>query len=393
MLESIKKIDKKLLMMMGFVLFVIVLIIILMVVMSVSTGGKISYEKIEKKLEQAAEKYYKDNDSDLPKKVGDIIKIDADELVSEGYIKDLSEYTEENVTCSAEVIVGKTVDGYDYVAALNCDEDYKTEFLADKLISSDVVTTGDGLYKLDEIVTTGEVLGMDDEGYDLSSNELMSGYIYRGEKPNNYVLIDEQLYQIVKIDGKKDLTLLSMSTKLKSTYDNRYNSEEDKNVGINDYTKSRALEKIQNQFENKEEKDGLIKNKIVSKNICIGPRSDEETTTDSSVECSVVMKNQLYGMLTINDVILASLDENCDTTLNKECENYNYLMPAKTSYWTITPSTEDTYMAYRVATKEKQPIELIKASSSSTIRYTYYLSNRLVYVSGTGTKTDPYIVK
>ena len=393
MLESIKKIDKKMLVMMGVVFVIILFIIILMLFMSVSTGGKLDYDKIESKLEKAAEKYFKDNDSDLPKNVGQTVKVDADELVSEGYIKDLSEYTDENVTCSAEVIVGKTVDGYDYVAALDCDEDYKTEFLADKLIANDLVTSGSGLYKLDEVVNQGDILGMDEEGYDLSSNELMAGYVYRGENPNNYIMIDKKLYRIVKIDGKKDLTLVIASSSINGKFDDRYNSEEQKEIGKNNYINSRAEEKIKERFEEKEANTGVIKNKIIAKNICIGPRSEDETATDFSAECSVVMKNQLYGMLTINDVIVASIDENCETALSKECENYNYLMSGRNSYWTITPSTENTYTVYKVSTREKQPISLSNANISLNLKYTYYLSNRLVYVEGTGTEKDPYIVK
>lgn len=393
MLESIKKIDKKLLLMMGFVFGVILLIIILMVIMSASTGGKISYEKIEEKLEVAAEKYYKDNDSELPKKVGQTTKVDADDLVSDGYISDLSEYTGEEVTCTAEVIVGKTVSGYDYVASLNCDEDYKTQFLADKLIASDVVTTGSGLYKLEDFVVTGSPLGMDEDGYDLGSNELLAGYVYRGESPKNYIKIDGQTFQIVKIDGNKDFMLISTSTRLRSSFDNRYNTDEEKNVGINDYSKSRAYEKITTNFETKEKADGVIKQKVATKNICVGPRSTDETTTDGTLECSVVMKDQVYGMLNINDVVVASLDENCTTAVNRECENYNYLMQNNASFWTMTPSAEDTYMAYKVSAANKEPIELVKASTSSTIKYVYFLSNRLVYVSGTGTSADPYIVK
>ena len=393
MLESIKKVDKKLLAMMGVVFGIIILIIVLMIVMSASTGGKLSYEKIESKLEVAAEKYYKDNDSDLPKKVGQTVKIDADELVSEGYIKDLSEYTDDKVTCSAEVIVGKTVKGYDYVAALDCDEDYKTEFLADKLIASDVVTSGDGLYKFEEVVTPGEVLGMDEDGYDLASNELMAGYIYRGENPNNYVKIGNTTYRIVKIDGKKDMMLVLASNKLTGNYDDRRNEEMNGNTyGINDYTKSRAHSKINEYFNNREKAD-LIKEKVASKNICVGARSEDETTNDGSIECSAVMKDQYFSLLPLYDVLNASLDTGCEKATDALCANYNYLMPKQTSYWTMTPSTENTYMAFRVSTSNKQPITIYKASTSTNLKFVYYLSNRLVFVEGTGTEKDPYIVK
>ena len=65
------------------------------------------YEKIENKLETAAEKYLKDNDSLLPKKIGQTAEVSSDNLVSGGYISDLTEYTEEGVICSAKVIVSQ----------------------------------------------------------------------------------------------------------------------------------------------------------------------------------------------------------------------------------------------------------------------------------------------
>ena len=87
MLENIKKVDKKLLTMMGIIVGVIVIIIIAVIVVALTTGGSLSYEKIENKLASAAESYCNDNDDKLPKIVGDEIRIEASTLVSGGYIK------------------------------------------------------------------------------------------------------------------------------------------------------------------------------------------------------------------------------------------------------------------------------------------------------------------
>jgi len=386
MLESIKKVDKKVLIMGGLVFGILFLLIIIILISSLLGGGKLSYEKIEKKLAGAAEKYYKDNDSSLPKNVGETVEVDASTLVSGGYIKDLSEYTDENVSCSAKVIVGKndSEKGYDYVANLDCGEEYKTEFLADKLIK-DIVSSGNGLYKMEDVVVAGETLGTDDDGYDLSSNELMKGYIYRGEKVNNYIKIGGELFRIVKIDGNKDFTLVTTYKKEKGPFDNRYNSEIEKNYGINDYSLSRAYESISSRYEKLDEK---IKQKIAVKNICIGARSSDETVTDGSIECSKLMKNQHYGLLSMYDVMNASLAEKCETSVSRECVNYNYLL-GETTFWTMTPDTENTYFAYRVS----DSISASRANMNATYKYVVYLSNRLVYESGTGTESDPYIVK
>lgn len=391
MLENIKKIDKKLLIMVGVLFSVILIIVIAFIAMSLSTGGTLSFEKIENKLETAAKNYYKDNDSSLPKEIGETTEIESSTLVSGGYISDLSEYTEENVVCSGKVLVGKIEDGYDYVASLDCGDEYKTEFLYEKLIK-DVTTSGNGLYKMEDVVKLGSSsdLGIDEDDYDLSSNELMSGYIYRGENVKNYIELNGTKFQIVKIDGNNDFTVTIVKTKLKGAYDDRYNSDIEKDYGINDYEMSRAHEIIGEAYASLD-KSSILKSKITRKNICIGARSEDETSTDGSVECSKVMKNQSYSLIPAFDIMNASLSENCSTTIDKECGNYNYLISNNShkNYWTATPSLENSYEAYRIM----NGLASYRANYTTIYKYVYYLSNRLIYVSGTGTESDPYIVK
>lgn len=385
MLESMKA-DKKVLVMGGMVLGVIVIFIVAIIVIKISSGGTLSFEKIEKKLEGAAEKYLKDNDSLLPKKIGETIEVSSDTLVSGGYISDLTEYTKEGVVCSAKVIVGKyDKEKYDYVADLDCGDEYTTTFLADYLIENDLTTSGNGLYKMEDVVETGETLGIDEDGYDLSSNELMQGYIYRGEAVKNYVSIDGALYRVVKIDGNNDLTLVSLSRKVKGKFDDRYNSEALKDYGINKYSLSRAYEGITKHYETASE---TIKSKLVTKNVCVGARNADETVTDGSVECAEVFKDQLYSLLPMYDIMNASLAEECTSTMSNECINYNYLADG-TTFWTMTPSSENTYETYKIGTNVDQS----RTNTTSVYKFVYYFSNRVKFESGTGTETDPYIVK
>lgn len=387
MLSAIKKMDKKMLTMIGVVFGIIIIIIVAIIIMSFSTGGKLSYSKIENKMISAAQKYYKDNDNLLPKKVGESVEIDAMVLASNSYMKNLSEYTKESVICEGKVIVAKTDSDYDYVPYLDCGTDYKTEFLVDKLLEN-VTSTGEGLYKIEDVVKLGDPLEFDDEGYDLATNELLKGYIYRGENVNNYIKLDGSLYRIVQIDGNNDITVITEYKKSKGPYDNRYNSDASQNCGINNYAVSRVYESIKKVYDGLD-KDSTIKTKIATKNVCIGARSVDDTSTDGSTECSKVMKNQFYGLITVSNFMNASLSEKCENSLSAECSNYNYLASTSSSYWTMTPSTENTYSAYRIGNK----IESVKTNKTAIYRYVYYLSNRLRYVSGSGTENDPYIVK
>lgn len=387
MLSAIKKMDKKMLTMIGVVFGIIIIVIVAIIIVALSSGGKLSYPKIENKMISAAQKYYKDNDNLLPKKVGETVEIDAMVLTSDSYMKDLSEYTDESVICNGKVIVAKTDDDYDYVPSLDCGTDYKTEFLSEKLLEN-TTTSGEGLYKLEDVVKTGDPLEFDDEGYDLSSNELLKGYIYRGENVNNYIKLDGSLYRIVQIDGNNDITVITEYKKSKGPYDNRYNSDASQNYGINNYTVSRAYEGIKKMYDELDAK-GTIKTKIATKNICVGARSVDDTSTDGSAECSTVMKDQHYGMITMANFMNASLSEDCENSLSAECRNYNYLAAVSSSYWTMTPSTENTYSAYRISNK----IESLRTDKNAIYRFVFYLSNRLRYVSGSGTESDPYIVK
>lgn len=386
MLESMKKVDKKMLTMMGVVVGIVLVIVVLILVVSLTTGGKLSYSKIEDKMVSAAKSYYKDNSGSLPEKLGETVEIDTSTLTSNGYLKELSEMAKDDAVCSGKVIVRKMKDDYDYVASLDCGDKYKTEFLADKLIE-DTVTSGNGLYKLEDFVTVGNTPGIDEEGYDLSSNELMKGYVYRGQEVNNYIKLDDVLYRIVKIDGNNDFTVVTTKKKANGPYDDRYNSEIQKQYGINDYSMSRAHERLDEIYASLS-KDGQIMKKLVPKNVCIGGRDAEDSSTDGSSECSKVMKNQYYSLLPLFDIMNASLSTECTTSISKECGNYNYLI-GDMNYWSMTPSNENTYTGYKITSD----ISSSRVVNSSNYRYAYYLSGNLIYVEGTGTESDPYIVK
>ena len=385
MLESIKKVDKKIIIMFGVMIAIVLVIIIALIVLSLSGGGTLSFEKIETKLVSAAESYYDDNEDKLPAKIGESKEIKVDTLVKEGYISALSEYTEEGVKCDAKVIVAKIENGYDYVAALDCGKEYKTVFLADYL-KEKVVTSGSGLYQVTPPTTD---LGTDADGYNLSSNELLSGYVYRGEKVNNYIQVGNVVYRIVRIDGNNDFTVVTTNNSSKGVYDDRHNSDFDNNntQGINDYTKSRVQEALAEKYTGLKI-DGFIKSKSVTKDVCIGARSTTDTTKDGSTECKVVMKDQNCSLLPVYEILNASLSDECQKTTDAACRNYNYLMSTGT-FWTMTPTDKNTYSAYISGGK----MSSMETYEDYAYKYVYYLSSRLVYESGTGTEADPFIVK
>lgn len=386
MIDKLKNMDKKMLIMLGFLVFIIFIIIIIMIIMSMSGSGKMTYQRAEKEMVSAAKRYYKDNKSSLPQNEGEEAKVDTDTLISNDYLVDFSGDLGED--CSGTVLVGKTKNDYDYVADLTCGDKYSTNFLYRKLLEN-VVSSGNGLYKVEDLITTDNNLTFDESGYDLSKNELMSGYIFRGNDVNNYISFGTKtLYRIVKIDGNNDIMVIPVRNNLTSYFDNSFNTETNQRDGINDYSMSKA-KKALDDFYNGLESENILRVKSVPKHICIGTRSEDDTTRDGSSECSKVLAGQYYSLIPVYDYMNASLDTECVEPLNPSCTNYNYMTVNSSSFWTMTASSDDSYSAFLITGKPK----LEKVSRSAKLNYAIYLTNRLLYVSGTGTQKDPFVVK
>ena len=69
--------------------------------------------------------------------------------------------------------------------------------------------------------------------------------------------------------------------------------------------------------------------------------------------------------------------------------NYNYLSNYKHNWWTITATSLNSYNVYQI---ENYAV-LKRASTTAVPRYVLHLAKDAIYVSGDGTKNNPYIVK
>ena len=98
----------------------------------------------------------------------------------------------------------------------------------------------------------------------------------------------------------------------------------------------------------------------------------------------------LLGLITASEFMAASLDENCTTTTSKSCTNYNFLATYSSTSWALTALSDDTKSALRYS---RNGLRKTEASISSKLNLTAFISKRAFYKSGTGTLTDPYIMK
>ena len=346
------------------------IVIIVIVVMMVFGSKSVSYSTIESRMVTAAKNYYKKNSSNLPTEEGGQITVDIAALTASGDLKAVSEMVDKGVTCNGNVVVTKTGDGYQYTAYLDCGDNYHTQAFYEKLIDNNVISEfGDGLY------------------------ELNGGYVYKGETPNNYVKFADHLFRIVKINPDHSiLAVFSQSASEKISddveWDRHYNSATN-SLGINEYSQSSIRKTLSDLYTSDFFTDEDL-TKLIPFDLCVGPRSKGDNVNDGSIECQTKVENQYIGLLPFYDYVNASLDTNCSSFNNSlSCTNYNYLNNYSKKWWLLTSATSKSNLVYQVSGSILEE----EANDEASPRFTVTFGNYVVYGSGTGTKTDPYIVK
>lgn len=391
--------DKKMYRYIVLLLIVVLILIFSFWFINILTGGtKLSYVSLEEKLVVAAKKYVEDNKSVLPSEVGTSSTISSTVLINNNYIDDLSSYiSDSSINCNGKVEIYKVEDGYyNYTPVLSCGNKYNSIKLSDKVLLDNNygVVSGDGLYERANgiFVTDYNELGRESENYE---------YVFRGDSVNNFVKIDENIWRIVAIKSNGDMLLIyTGSTQKPSVWDDRYNEDVNKNQGINNYEyndiKSRAMESVLNFYDgkltlmNKEEYSLNTKYLTVPMDLCIGKRSTEDSDFSGEIECSLILKNQYVGLLPAYYYMSASLDSGCNSTISKNCGNYNYLSYFGDYWWLLTANSENTNEAFYISNKF---IASTLCSSKNSIRPIIMLGSRAAYDSGIGTEDEPYMIK
>lgn len=370
MVNAIKKMDKKFkitcLVIVGIPLFIL---LFLAIVQGCKNGA--SYEKYEKQMVEAAEKYFKQENL-IPGSEGQKETVDLATLVNKKYIKSTEKYLDD-LSCMGSISVirnGASIEendgGYlNYTYELTCDE-YSTPLLINK-IKEDLTTEGDGLYVNSE------------------------GYIYRGYKVENYIRFYGTMYRILSIDEDNNLKLLKVEPERNSRiWDNKFNVDSNYSSGKNIYKDSKILEYLINDYKNEKKFSQDVKKSIVAHDICVGKRSTTNLELSNTVECSEILEDQLISLLELTDFAKASLDENCNSIKAKSCKNYNYLKGTVTSTWTVNGVLDNTYEAYALL----DGIAYAQTTNEyNTYQWVIYISGNETYTSGKGTLNDPYVIE
>lgn len=350
-------------------IFAVVIVITIIFTFLFSGGGtKIeTYNDMEVSLKNAAIKYVNSNSSLLPKDETTLKKINLDTLVNDKKIDQLYAIDDENVACTGYVTIVKKNDSYVYTPYIKCGKYYETKSLGKYIIDNEEVKSNDdGLYKYEDT------------------------YVFRGEDPNNYVMLGDKLFRILEITNNNELKLIANNrTDMQFVWDDRYNSEKEDNRGINNFSKSRLKEGLETLY-NSEYFTDSDREKIIKHDLCVGKRALSDNSMDGKTECSIIEKDQYVGLLQVNEYARASIDEKCDDANKPECQNYNFLSDLSTSIRTQNAVADNTYQIYYISGGE---LYITNASNSFYALPVIYIDKDVLYQGGEGTLDKPYILK
>ncbi len=352
--------NKKLYKMLGSVMGVLILILVFIFIIIGIASSKVSDKKLPLVIEQAAIKYYIDHEDELPLE-GEKNTLDASTLISSKYMKSFEKMTK-NTGCSAKVVTTNNNGEYSHIVSIDCNE-FKTQSIYD-VVSNTATTTGEGLYS--------------DNGT----------YYYKGEYVDNYIQINNELYRIVSIDEDGNLKLTSTVLSDSSySWDDRYNVEKQQDgLGINNYEVSRIREYINAIYS---KYNSNLKKHIIKSSWCVGTRSinDGSKTLD---ECSNTVSDYV-GLITLEEYVRPSTDVNCNGVFDGACINYNYLSAMyEKNFWTAIAVSDNSYEAFRIGSGY---IEEKRTYISGKVLVMFKIDGSNLYVSGTGTLTDPYVIR
>ncbi len=362
------KIDQKLLRIMSVIagVFIIIVLVIVMIT-TIIKNKKLNLEDFEFRIVTLAEKYYKSNESVLPSE-GDTVSVSIQHFLDNKSLKRNVLKTGE--TCYGEVKVTNNNGYYLYLPFLKCD-DNEPKLLADVLTADEnIVNSSHGLYNYNNT------------------------YIYRGEVDNNYVSFANKLWRILRINEDGTIRMMDINKDIRNAWDNRYNSEERGRRGLNDYVQNDDINsRIKDKLEKMYNDDRYFTDKnrayLTKHDLCVGKRNIEDEGSDGLIECADIIPNQMLGLIQVNEIMLASLDDDCTKPKDRPCTNYNYLTNFENATWTITADSETSYKVFTLTNS----INVTDATNLNPVKAVVHLTEHALYSSGSGTQDDPYIIK
>ena len=366
------------------VVVLLIVFIIAIVLVSIFSGKKgpkeekaNGYTELENKLQSAAIKYARDNETILPQDRDEQTTIKLEKLIKGNYINNIKAIENSSVSCNGYVVIERLStdeEDYKFYPHLNCGKYYSTSTISEKIKSQEkIVTENDGLYQIND------------------------NLVFKGEYPRNYIKLDNGLYRILSINSDNELKLISAQrTKNRYLWDNRYNADINKNYGINNFMKSRLKDSLEYLYYNDSDESGEIfysdkeRKYFIYHDFCIGKRSNNDLDLYSNADCSVVYNTRM-GLIELGEYFQASIDPNCNRAGKYDCNNYNYLYGYDyNTFVTSVANKDDSHTFYLISDGNTS---LEEAYKSNILYPVVYISKENIYVSGDGTKDNPYVIR
>ena len=199
--------------------------------------------------------------------------------------------------------------------------------------------------------------------------ELNDSYVFRGNKPNNYIKFNNIIWRIVSID-KENLMM--------------------KIVNLNDNQKTITQNSIIKDL-NDDFSTGTTYSETIKE--FINTNSKWNSGNVNSVQSSLSLKSiekqtnsyNTIGLLTVGEYVDASVVKNCHLTNN--C--ISYLSTSK-NQWLLN-NTADNKNWY--VDTNNQLLNVVQNSQLFNVYPSIYLKTNVIISEGTGTEQDPYIIE
>ena len=219
-------------------------------------------------------------------------------------------------------------------------------------------------------------------------------YFFTGATPNNYITFNNETWRIISAECDGTIKIIK---------DNSIGNIQWDEYNDNHWTYPSSLNKYLNEtYYN--ELSATAKNQIVSYRWSIGDISNNiGSLTDIEEQINDENSSKWESKIalpTVSEYIRTNSDKNnCNNFYNDDqnyqtCRNTNWLYDGSISYWTLTASSADSEAVYMIASSfASYNITLTNSDKENIgVRPTLYLSSDLK-LSGTGTESDPYIIK
>lgn len=345
------------------ILTITILAIIGLIIFLIVTK-RYDYVEIESMLVESSKSYLASHKDIKLTEEDNYYEIDATSLINEEYLKDFSKLSRDT-NCEAKVEVNLNHGEKRFTPILTCDN-YETKRFKNALLENEnIVSSGDGLYKLDDV------------------------YRYKGDYVNNYFKFAKQTWRLFKMENNRLYLILADTINDKDSvyvFDDRYNYDSESDKGLNDYDTSRIKDTLTNYY-NDTFKD--YQKYIVNHPACKHTRSEKDTDFAGAIDCFSTTDVPI-SLLAVYDFISVSRDPLCLNTMSPNCSNYNYLTIAKNKWWLLNGSNESSSKVYFV--NQSGDLNLDYASSKKNLRYVITLPDDVLYKSGNGTSDNPYTI-